>query len=313
MSTPTSSHRHAEAVPTPSLVDLGHGFHAYVQLDGSWGLNNCGIYIGETGVVLVDTVFTEHRARHLRAAVRGLTDRPVRTVVNTHSHGDHTYGNFVFDEATLIGHERCREAIVSTGLETTGWFPDVDFGAIELRPPFVTFGESLHLYCDDTRADLWFAGPAHTDNDIVVWVEEHGLLFAGDLIFNGGTPFALMGSVLGSIRRLEELRALPISRVVPGHGPVCGPEVIDAQLSYFHWLVDVGNAALADGIEPLEAARGADLGPFAGWTDQERLVGNLHRYLSERRGEPGGSPLEYQRIVDEMVELNHGQPLRCLA
>jgi cyclase len=310
----STSHAQPGAVlPPPTMDDLGHGFHAFVQLDGSWGLNNAGVFVGADGVVLVDTAFTAHRGRALREAVGRLTDKPVRTVVNTHHHGDHTYGNFLFPGATVIGHNRCREATIATGFETKKWFPGVDWGDIRISPPTVTFADSLTVWCDDLPASLRFVGPAHTSNDVIVWVEEHRLLFAGDLVFNGGTPFVVMGSVEGILRALEQLDALDAEVVVPGHGAVCGPEVIGRQRDYLRFVQERAREGFAAGVEPLELGRRTDLGEFAGWTDAERLVGNFHRAYAELRGEPAAAPLDYDRVVDDMIAFNGGRPLHCVA
>jgi cyclase len=300
-------------MPDPAVQDLGKGFHVFVQLDGSWGLNNVGIYTGRDGVILIDTTFTEHRARALRAAVGELSTHPIRTVLNTHHHGDHTYGNYLFPEATIIGHELCRSATIATGFETKKWFPDVDWGDIRISPPTVTFRDELTVWCDDVAATLRFVGPAHTTNDVYVWVPEHRLLFAGDLVFNGGTPFVVMGSISGLLRALDEIDGLGAHTVVPGHGSVAGPETIGHQRDYLRWLQDHARAGFDSGVEPLELARRIDLGAFAGLTDSERLVGNLHRAYSELRGEPLGGPLDYDRIVDEMIAFNDGRPLHCVA
>ena len=139
------------------------------------------------------------------------------------------------------------------------------------------------------------------------------MLFAGDLVFNGGTPFVVMGSVSGSIAAVERLRALAPSIVVPGHGDVCGVDVIDQQLDYLRFVQSVARSAVADGMTPLEAATGLDLGAFAGWHDTERIVGNLHRAMAEERGlEPGGE-LDILAAIGDMITYNGGQPLRCLA
>ena len=196
----------------------------------------------------------------------------------------------------------------------SGVWTDVDYGDLELTLPFLTFADRLTLWADDLRCELLFAGaPAHTTNDVVAWVPERRLLFTGDLVFNGGTPFVLMGTVTGWLRALGRLRALAPATIVPGHGPVCGPEVLDEVESYLRFVQEVAGEAAAAGASPLEAARSCDLGPFAPWHDRERLVGNLHRALSEVRGEPEATPLDYPAIWMEMVEFNGGLPLRCLA
>jgi cyclase len=307
-------HRHCEDLPEPTLEEVADGIFAYIQLDGSWGLNNAGILPGSRGVTLIDTSFTEARARRLGDTVARLAARPVRTLINTHHHGDHTYGNFIFPEATIIAHERCREAILATGLGTTKLFPGVDWGDIEIVPPFVTFSDQLVVHVDDVRVELLAMGPAaHTTNDIVAWIPDPGVLFTGDLVVNGGTPFVMMGSVSGALASLDRLKALSPRIIVPGHGAVCGPEAFDQQMSYLRFLQRTAEAASSEGISPLEASRRADLGAFAGWTNAERLVGNLHRAFSELVGDAPGAPLPFGAIFEEMMAFNGGGPLQCCA
>ncbi len=205
----SNSRSASAALPPPTLQDLGGGFSAFVQLDGGWGLNNAGVHVGERGVTLVDTAFTAARGAGLRDAVAGITDTPVRTILNTHHHGDHTYGNYLFPEATIVGHDLCRKAMLAVGLGTTDWFPGVEWGELEIAPPTVTFEDSVTVWCDDVPATLRYVGrPAHTADDVTVWVPDRGLLFAGDLVFNGGTPFVVMGSVQGLVEALTDLSGL---------------------------------------------------------------------------------------------------------
>jgi cyclase len=300
-------------LPAPTLEEVGDGMWAYVQLDGTWGLNNAGVLAGSEGVTLVDTCFTERRTRDLLEAVDGLGRGPVRTLVNTHHHGDHTHGNWLVPGATVVGHERCREEVLASGTISEMVFPGVDWGEIQVRPPFVTFTDQLTVWVDELRVDLLFVGPAHTTNDVVAWVPERRTLLAGDLVFNGGTPFVVMGSVAGALTALERLEDLGAETIVPGHGPVCGPEALAAQRAYLRLVSSLADEAHATGVEPLEAARAADLGDFAGWHDPERLVGNLHRALAERRGLDPGGELDVAAAFGDMVAYNGGQPLRCLA
>jgi cyclase len=237
----------------------------------------------------------------------------VRTVINTHHHGDHTYGNYLFPGATIISHELCRRAVLDDKLDTTEWFPGVQWGDLQISPPTVTFEDSISVWCNDLRAIVKYVGPAHTSNDVIVWVPDRGLLYAGDLVFNGGTPFVLMGSVQGLIEALTELEKLGATTVVPGHGPVGGPETITDQIAYLRFVQELAAQGLRHGRQPLEVAQATALGRFADLTDPERLVGNLHRAYSELRDEPRGVALDYGAIIDEMITYNGGRPLRCLA
>src|SRR6266542_1577790 len=215
-------------LPPPALEEVSENVYAYIQPDGSWGLNNTGFIVGTEAVTAVDSCFTERRSRALRDSIRSVSGLPVQTLVNTHHHGDHTHGNFVFrGEALIIGHELCRKEVIETGLGTKALFPGVDWGEIEVAPPFVTFENWMALYSDDLRVELVYVGPAHTTNDILVWLPERRVVFTVDIIFNRGTPFALMGSVDGWLEALERIRSLGAERIVPGHGLVCDPAVID--------------------------------------------------------------------------------------
>jgi cyclase len=156
--------------------------------------------------------------------------------------------------------------------------------------------------------------PAHTTNDSIIHIPERSVVFAGDLLFNGGTPFALMGSVAGWIEVLETvLRPLGARTLVPGHGPVCGPEVIDDMLAYLRFVQEVARRAKAEGLTPLQAARAADLGDFKDLLDAERIVGNLHRAFLELDGAERGTPVDLVQALRDMVAYNGGRPLTCHA
>lgn len=303
-----------DEVLEPRLEEVGDGIFAYLQLYGQWGLNNAAFIVGEKRVLAIDTCFTVNRAKAFKDAISTVSDKPCSTLLNTHHHGDHTYGNFLFPEATIIGHRLCREEILATGLSTTTLFQEgIDWGDIAIDPPMVTFEEQLTIFIDDRRIEAIFVGPAHTVNDVVYYVPQERLLFAGDLIFSGGTPFALMGSVSGSLAAYERLRELDVETVVPGHGPVCGPELFDDMADYLSWIQGLAREVEESGVTPLELAQRTELGRYAEWHDSERLAGNLHRALAELRGLTPGGDLALDAAFADMVALNGGRPLQCMA
>ncbi len=308
----SAAHDHDTLAPS-RLEEVSEGIFAFVQPDGSWCINNTGFVSGR-GVVSIDACSTERRTRAYLEAIASVTKAPVRTLVNTHSHLDHTNGNCFFGPVTIVAHERCRaEVLAAPPLEAgRGPFPDVDWGDIEKAPPTLTFADSLTIWVDDLACELRYVGtPAHTNNDVIVWIPERSVLFAGDLVFNGGTPFNLAGSIDGARKVLEDIRALGPKTIVPGHGDVCGVGVIDHVAAYLDLVWATAKAARDAGLAPLEAARELDLGEFAGWLDPERIVGNLHRAYAELDGAPPGAPIG-MAALREMVEYNGG-PLRCLA
>jgi cyclase len=314
MGAPTS-HGHDESLSPPHTDEVSDGIFAYIQPDGSWWINNTGFLVGRSGITSIDTCSTERRTRGFLAAIARVSPLPVRTLVSTHHHGDHTNGNNLLPGATIVGHERCREAMLDwIGHPPAGVFEPVEWGDVHPVPPFLTFADHIDLWVDDLQVELHYIGcPAHTVGDVVAWIPERRVLFAGDLLFNGGTPFVLMGSVSGSLRALERLRAFPAETIVPGHGPVCGPEVIDRVAGYLQFIDNLAKRAHAAGLTPLQAAFETDLGQYRDWLDSERLVGNLHRAYLELDGGAQGRPIDLLMALGDMIAYNGGRPLRCLA
>jgi cyclase len=301
----------------PHVQEVSPGVYAYIQPDGTWWINNTGFLAGPQGVVSIDSCSTERRTRAYQDAIAAVTPAPVRAVVNTHHHGDHTFGNCLFPAAAIIGHERARSEAIAFGPPRDLPFWDgPDWGELSLDPPFVTFTDEIALHAGDLRAEVRYVGtPAHTTNDSIVWIPDRSVLFCGDLIFNGGTPFLLMGSVEGALEVVEQvLRPLGAQTIVPGHGPVfadAGP--LDATADYLRFVLGLARSCVAAGLPPLDAARTADLGRFAGWADRERIVGNLHRACAELAGTPRGGTIDVVAALTDMVAYNGGAPLTCLA
>jgi cyclase len=305
-----------EALGPATLVEVADGVFGYIQPDGSWWINNTGFLVDARGVVSVDACSTERRTRAYLEAIASVTAAPVRTLVNTHHHGDHTFGNCLFDGATIVAHERTRDEMLAFGppRPMPFWTP-VDWGDLELELPFLTFTDSVTVWSGDRRAEVRHVGTAaHTTNDSIFWLPEQSVLFCGDLLFAGGTPFLLMGSVSGAAEVLETVLApLGAATVIPGHGRVSGPGLIDDVLGYLRFVQATARDAHAAGVTPLRAAREVDLGEYAGLLDAERIVGNLHRAYAELDGAAPGAPIDVSAALGDMVAYNGGQPLSCYA
>jgi cyclase len=308
---------HAEHAPagSPRLEEVSAGVFAYVQPDGSWFLNNTGFLVGRSGVVSIDTTSTELRTRAYLEAIASVTNQPIRTLINTHHHGDHTHGNCLLPLATILGHPRCRAEILATPFPPpAGLWSSVAWGDLHREPPFVTFDDRLTVWVDDLRVELYAVPtPAHTTNDVIAWIPERSVMFTGDLLFVDGTPFVPMGSVSGSLSALRWLREFGAQTLVPGHGPVCGSSAIDDVEAYLRFIQETARRGKAAGQAPLALARQTDLGRFAALTDPERIVGNLHRAYAELDGAEPGAPIDTRAALMDMVAFNGGQPLRCLA
>lgn len=292
---------------------LSEGIYAYVQPDGGWCVSNAGLIVGEDTTVLVDTTATERRTRLLASEVAKVSPRPPNVLVNTHFHGDHVFGNGVFaPRATIVAHELTRVEMIEAGPGLRHLWPDVDWGDTPIVPPTVTFRDAVTIHAGDTRLEVMHVGPAHTTNDSVIWVPDRRILFAGDVLMSGVTPFCLMGSVAGSLQAIDRLRALDPETIVPGHGHVGGKELLDQNESYLLWLQRLASGGIRSGLSILEVATATKLGEFAELLDSERLIGNLHRAYAEQIGGPLGAPVDVLKAFQEMVAY-HGRLPDCHA
>ncbi|MBA9001684.1 MBL fold metallo-hydrolase [Thermomonospora cellulosilytica] len=303
------------SVEDAALHEIAEGVFAWVQPEATWWVNNAGAVTGGGTTLVVDTCATETRTRRFLGAVLEATHgAAIRYAVNTHMHGDHTHGNSLLPDTTvLIGHEETRRGILADTIIDgcpPVWEPVPDWGAVTRRPPELTMTSELAVTLGERRVELLHPGhTAHTPGDVVAWLPEEGVLFAGDLLFHGLTPMLGMGSVTGAMRALDWIAAFNAERVVPGHGPVCDdrtlPDVLDAHERYYRFVLAVATDGMDGGLSPLEAARRADLGEFATWPDAERLAFNVHRVYSDAKG----VPYDIAQAALDAMTLNGG-PMR---
>jgi glyoxylase-like metal-dependent hydrolase (beta-lactamase superfamily II) len=254
------------------------------MLTGQGG--NIGVSVGDDGVVIIDDQYAP-LAPKIKEALRGITDKPLRFVINTHFHGDHTGGNEPFGrEATILAHENVRKRMAS-GMKLPGReVPPAAPGAL----PVITFNSSatVHLNGEDIRAVHFPAG--HTDGDAVIWFTRSGVVHMGDQFFNGRFPFIDVqsgGTVRGYLRNVEMvLSTLPDGvKIIPGHGPLADK----AALQKFADMLRGTTAAVESAIK---AGRTLDqmkadniLGPWESWGWQfiktDSFLATLHGELSK--------------------------------
>jgi cyclase len=303
-----------------TLEEIVDGVFAWVQPDGSWWINNAGAVtaIGgdgthDGGTVIVDTCATHERTRRFLDAVDSATGRArIAMAVNTHQHGDHTYGNCLLPrETVIIGHAAMRAGLLAdTIIEGCPpvWTPVPDWGPVTRRVPSIAIDDHLTVYAGSRRIELHHPGhTAHTTGDVVAWLPDERVLFTGDLIFHGLTPLVFMGSVSGARRALEWLASFEPEVVVPGHGPVAGDATtiaaaFDAHDRYYRLVESSAADGRRDDLSVLEVARRCDLGEFAEWADSERLVLNLHRAYADA----AGVEMDLFAAMIDAVEFNGG-------
>jgi cyclase len=288
----------------PSLRRVAEGVFAWVQPNGGGWVENAGAIVTPDGVILIDTGNTELHAQGLLWAVAHATSGArVMYAVNTHHQGDHTFGNRLLPEHTvIIGHETSRadwpadlgadefwHVTPGTGAPNTGTPNTLALDQEEpapRRPPTLTIGTRLSLHHGEHEVEVLHPGyPANTTGDLVAWLPRQGVLFSGGLLCNQGTPIAYQGSIDGSLRALDWIAGFAPDHVVPGHGPLIDAcslrDTLDAHRRYYQLVLDTAQAGVRDGLSPLEAARRCELGPFADLPDVQRIVLNLHRAYAD--------------------------------
>jgi glyoxylase-like metal-dependent hydrolase (beta-lactamase superfamily II) len=232
---------------TARLTELGDGLFAYT-LRGAMNVN-AGIVIGDDAAAVVDTGTVEADAREILEVVLGLTDRPLRYVINTHHHGDHTFGNWWLLPAIIIGHERCRVRLVGeAGASHREMFVQLvpmlreSIEAVTVEPPSVTFDESLQLHLGGCSLRLDYLGRAHTDNDIAISAGE--VVFAGDLIEESAPPVAFEAFTSEWGPTLRRLAGLEATTYLPGHGRAVDRAFVERQAAAFEAVSDACAAAV---------------------------------------------------------------------
>ena len=302
------------------LTRVGDRTYAFLQPDGGWGWSNAGLVVGDNEAVLVDTFMDLPKTTELLDAIRTVTDRPIRTVVNTHHNGDHTWGNQLVEGAKIVGHHRCRTEIITgtqpsmlatlqgaDGNGAVGYmkqaFSSFDFSGITAVPPTVTFEDRLWLHPGGVGVRLEYFGPCHTLGDIVAFVPDDRVLFAGDLAFIGSTPLVWEGSLLNWIDTVDRMISLKPSVIVPGHGPITDAEGLRAMQGYLSHLVTSGAALKDKGLSPIEAAREIDIGAYSEWKEPERLVMNLMRLWLELDGKRATERINGMEAFEQMAVL----------
>ncbi len=271
--------------PDFNVKKIGEGVYAAIGADGGKAGSNAGFVVGSNGVLVVDTFEGVEPARALLAEVRKVTNLPIRFVVNTHYHLDHTGGNAVFAEAgaTIVAHKNLRGWLRTENLKFFGPNPKPEQKAMveALELPEELYSDAVDIYLGSRQIQVRYM-LGHTGGDSVVLVPDANVIFAGDLVWQKHLPNLIDATTSEWVKTLEKLLAEhPSATFVSGHGDVATP----ADVRDFHdYLV-----TLREEVARAQSAAKSD----------KDLVDAVLPQLKQKYGEcdaaapPGSAPTEH--------------------
>jgi cyclase len=275
------------------LKELAPNVYAYIQGGGpgipNRSISNAGVVIGDDAVLVIDATGGPIHAKNFIAAIRKVTDKPFRHLVNTHHHTDHVGGNQFFMPVEVVAHPYLREEVLKAAATTSPlWTKRDGFadGTEERKvvPPTTTFEGKVTYHYGKTIVEIISMVPSHTWGDTVVYLPQHKIMWVGDIGFFYVVPFAQNAHVTKWLETIDKINAMDIATIVPGHGPTGGKKELAEMGEYFRVLMREAKKRFEAGMSPGQAAADIRLGKFDNWIGPEQIVMNVVRLYHHFNG-----------------------------
>jgi cyclase len=272
------------------LHQLAPNVYAYTQAGGPGiapaGVSNPGMIAGSDYMLAIDATQGPLPARAFIAASKQATGKEFGRLVNTHHHGDHVNGNQFFKGVEILSHPYCRkECLKAAPNMPKMWQPTPGVAEVAeervLVSPTVTFQDDLTYFIGGTEVQFKLAGPAHTWGDIMAYLPQYKILFAGDVAFFWVAPYANNSFITKWIEKCDEIAGWDVDVIVPGHGPIGGKKELAEMADYFRVLGVETKKRYNQKMSPGAAAAEIRLGRFDNWLGPERLIMDVVRYYEE--------------------------------
>jgi len=231
------------ALAQDGLVKIAENVYSYVDVkDASAARSfaaNAGIIVGQDGIAVVDTLISAQEAQRFIKDIRKISNKPIKYVIDTHYHLDHTFGNSEFAKlgAIIVAQENCRASMLHTSEATlqnaANYGLSVEqMAGTQIAYPTLTFSDRMTIDLGDEQVKLIYVGPSHSTGNILVEVPAQKVLFTGDILFTDFHPYIADGDIPGWINNLDAIETLGVERIIPGHGPLSTKQDVAEMKSY---------------------------------------------------------------------------------
>jgi len=305
-----------------NLSRLAEGVFVQIVSPDSDAVSNSGVVVLDSGVLIFDTHFTPEAGEALLEKLRAVTVRPVRYLVNSHFHPDHTHGNQAFAGVRqIIGSSNTRRDMLQKDLPNLNrmqWIAQSQveqlsrdlsreqdakkqealrdqlssrqvfmrrLASLKILAPGMTIDDSLSIIDGGREVQLLYLGAGHTDGDVVLYLPQEKVVFLADVFFNDAIPNVEDANMLGLIKTLEEALKLDAKTYVPGHGQVGARSDVETFLNYIEDLKALVEPAVARGDTLEQVIRDLHVPPkYASYGFQNFFPANLQKMYAELKG-----------------------------
>ena len=276
----------------PNIRKIKDGIYVYVGTNFN---SNCGIVITQEGVVLIDSGHNPTDSRAIFDAVKKLSPLPIRFLLDTEPHPDHTTGHFVFSPpAVIIAHEGATESMVGREKETPGRIEKLAGTSPEMRkaldgyrfvPPQIEYRQKATINLGERTFELMYLNGVHSEADTAVWLPKERVLFSASGIvvdqINILRPFVTIPDILAAAKMMK---ALNPEFVIPGHGQPGTVKIFDDTEKYYALLLERVGKLAKEGKSLDEIKKEVKMPEYDSWASKERFPSNVEAAYKAVKG-----------------------------
>ena len=279
------------------LKQLAPNVYAYTQGGGpgvpSSAISNGACIVGPDHWMAIDAFAAPPHAKAFLAAANKAAGKPCGRLVNTHHHADHTTGNCFFLPAEIVASDFCRQAVIKGGISDLRGRPEswkVGANELKLAPPVTTIDDhsKVTYYYGDTEVHLIPNSPAHTWGDVMVYLPQYKILWAGDIAFHYVAPAGQSAYISKWIEAVDRINKMDVDVIVPGHGPIGTKKDLALMREYLETAKREARKRYDAGMSAGKAAAEIEraMSTFDRWVDPaaNRIVPNVVRLYAEFNG-----------------------------